>query len=494
MKENLKNIGYGLAGGAIVLIVSMLFSLGNNSDNTGDNSSEARMNVQPQVNAPVYQTAFASVPQDVDFVDAADKTVNAVVHIRTEMTRRSSSYDDFFGSLREYLYGGPQGPGRSNTLVGFGSGVVLSDDGYIVTNNHVVEGAEKIEVTFNDRRQLKATLVGNDPTTDLALIKVEAKDLAFLVFGDSDKTKVGEWVLAVGNPFNLTSTVTAGIISAKARNINILGSGSSIESFIQTDAVINRGNSGGALVNTIGELIGINAAIASHTGVYEGYSFAIPSNIVRKVADDIIRFGEPQRAYLGVEIREMTKELAEETGQDLIKGVYIANVTDNGGAQEAGLRSGDVIRKVNESEVNSLSQLLEVIGQHRPGDKVKVEVFSKNRLKSFDVTLKNQTGTTELVKREERFVNETLGVSLEKVSANDRKTLGIMHGLKIAELNEGVMKRGGISKGFIITSVNGQKVNSKSELESALGNQNGQTTRIQGVYSNGMKISFEFIN
>lgn len=492
MKERMKNILFGLIGGGLVMLVFIATQSKDNSTNaSADYTAEVRTTVQPESLA-LHRTAFASVPQDVDFVDAADRTVNAVVHIRTEMTRRSSSYDDFFGSLREYLYGMPH-QSRSNVLVGFGSGVVISDDGYIVTNNHVVEGAEKIEVTFNDRRQLTATIIGNDPSTDLALIKVDAKDLPFLIFGDSDKTKVGEWVLAVGNPFNLTSTVTAGIISAKARNINILGSRSSIESFIQTDAVINRGNSGGALVNTIGELVGINAAIASHTGVYEGYSFAIPSNIVRKVVDDLIRFGEPQRAFLGVEIREMTPTLAQEVGQNDNKGVYIANVTDNGGASAAGIRSGDVIRRVNGSEVNSLSQLLEIVGQYRPGDRVDVEVYTNKKLRTFTVTLKNQSGTTELVKREDRFVNDRLGITLERVSASDKKSLGIQHGLRISDISEGVLKRGGISKGFIIQSVNGRRIDSKEDLESALGNSGNQSTRIQGIYPNGMKISFEFV-
>jgi len=492
MRDSIKNILFGLLGGGMVMILFLaLQPKHNNTASDNELKDIERLSVQPE-SLSIHRTAFASVPQDVDFVDAADRTVNSVVHIRTEMTRRGSSYDDFFGSLREYLYGMPN-QARPNVLVGFGSGVVLSDDGYIVTNNHVVEGAEKIEVTFNDRRQLNAVVIGNDPSTDLALIKVEAKDLPFLVFGDSDKTKVGEWVLAVGNPFNLTSTVTAGIISAKARNINILGSRSSIESFIQTDAVINRGNSGGALVNTLGELIGINAAIASHTGVYEGYSFAIPGNIVRKVVDDLIRYGEPQRAFLGVEIREMTTDLAKEVGQDVIRGVYIAKTTDNGGAAAAGIKSGDVIRRVNGSEVNSLSQLLEVVGQHRPGDKVNVEVFRKNKLVNFDVIIKNQSGTTDLVKREERFFNDNLGATLERVSASDKKSLGIQHGLRISEINDGVLKRGGISKGFIITTVNGKRIDSREDLESALGSQKGQSTRIQGVYPNGMKISFEFV-
>ena len=255
---------------------------------------------QSQAAPQVYRTAFLPTENTPDFVDAAEASVNAVVHIKTTIIQKGASYNDFFGAFFEYLYGIP---GQTQSMVAYGSGVVLSPDGYIVTNNHVVDGADEVEVTFNNRVVRKATIVGTDPTSDLALIKVEGSDFDYLVFGDSDKVKVGEWVLAVGNPFNLTSTVTAGIVSAKARNIGILGEGSNVESFIQTDAAVNRGNSGGALVNTKGELIGINAAIASHTGSYEGYSFAIPSNIVRKVVDDLLMYGETQRAYLGIQHR-----------------------------------------------------------------------------------------------------------------------------------------------------------------------------------------------
>lgn len=334
MKSGMKSFVLGIAGGLAVLALYLIFSPEVKQQNPVNQNTNGLTQTQDM---RIFNTRFAAPPQEASFIEAAENTVNAVVHIRTEMTQRSRSYDDFYGSLREFLYGNPF-HGGSRSVVGFGSGVVLSADGYIVTNNHVVEGADDIEVTFNDKRKLKATIVGTDPGTDIALIKVEANGLPFLVFGNSDDVKIGEWVLAVGNPFNLTSTVTAGIVSAKARNINILGNRSSVDSFIQTDAVVNRGNSGGALVNTAGELIGINAAIASQTGVYEGYSFAIPGNIAKKVVDDIIRFGEPQRAFLGVEIREMDEDLAKEAGESDIKGVYVARVTDNGGAKEAGMR------------------------------------------------------------------------------------------------------------------------------------------------------------
>lgn len=497
MKKNsnqiLRSVGFLIAGAALMAGIISITQIGMRHQGNFDEMQTERLTVQPERVQP-RTASFVALPQDIDFIDAAEKTVNAVVHIRTEIIRRSATYDDFFGSLRDYFYGNPHATPSQRSLVGFGSGVVLSDDGYIVTNNHVVEGADKIEVTFNDKRKMNAIIVGTDPSTDLALIKVEAEDLHFLEYGNSDEVRIGEWVLAVGNPFNLTSTVTAGIVSAKARNINILGNRSSIESFIQTDAVINRGNSGGALVNNQGELIGINAAIASHTGVYEGYSFAIPANIVRKVVDDLIRYGEPQRAYIGVEIREMTAELAEDLEMDAIKGVYIAGTMENGGAAEAGIEAGDVILDVDDIEVNTLSQLLEVVGQHRPGDQVEVSIFRDGKFYDFDVLLKNQDGTTERKKREEVFFSEELGVSLERIGSTDKNKLGLNSGLKVTNIEEGIMLRGGISKGFVIIRINGQMVDDESSLKRALDSKRGNTTRVEGMYPNGMKISFEFFD
>ncbi|MBU2466892.1 MAG: PDZ domain-containing protein, partial [Bacteroidetes bacterium] len=265
-------------------------------------------------------------------------------------------------------------------------------------------------------------------------------------------------------------------------------------SFIQTDAVINRGNSGGALVNNNGELIGINAAIASHTGVYEGYSFAIPANIVRKVVDDLILYGEPQRAFIGIEIREMTADLAKEIGREDINGVFVAGVMENGGAAEAGIDAGDVITYVDDVAVNTLSQLLEVVGQHRPGDEVTVSVIRDGKEYDFQVLLKNREGTTEVKKREEAFFNETLGVSLARISNSDRNNLGLNGGLKVTNLEEGILMRGGISEGFVIVRINGKPVDDKASLESALNNKRQNTTRVEGMYPNGMKISFEFFD
>lgn len=329
--------------------------------------------------------ALVSRADGVNFSDAAEKTVNTVVHIQAEIVTRGNSYYDFFGPLLEQIYGRRiQVP--DNVSIGFGSGVVISPDGYIVTNNHVVENARKVVVTFNDKHKREATIIGTDPTTDIALIKVDAENLEFLTFGDSDKVRVGEWVLAVGNPFKLTSTVTAGIVSAKARNINILGEGT-IESFIQTDAAVNPGNSGGALVNINGDLIGINAAIASRTGGYQGYSFAIPSNIAKKVVEDFLIYGSLQRAYLGISMIEITEEFGDYKGLDYLSGVYVADVFQGGAAQKAGIKKDDIILSVNGLTVDTRAQLMGALGQYRPGDVVDVKIKRGDKEKIIKVTL-----------------------------------------------------------------------------------------------------------
>ncbi len=440
----------------------------------------------------MIRTTYMTENHGDDFVEAAANTVNTVVHIRTEIVSKGNSYYDFFGSLLEQLYGEPlQMP--NNVSVGYGSGVVISPDGYIVTNNHVVEGANKIEVTFNDKHKRTATIIGNDPSTDLALIKVDAKDLEYLTFADSDEVKVGEWVLAVGNPFNLTSTVTAGIVSAKARNINILGDGSTIESFIQTDAAINPGNSGGALVDMDGNLIGINAAIASRTGSYEGYSFAIPSNIVKKVVEDFLQYGSLQRAYLGVTIAEITEELAEEKGITEMSGVYIMGVDERGGAKAAGVKEDDIILSINNITVNSNSQLIGVVGQYRPGDKVKIKINRDGEILIKEVTLKNLEGTEEMHKEGESFYNEVLGIKVQALPASLKSELGINYGLKVVEVKDGIFKQKGITNDFIILSVNYQKVSSENDLNKALSNDRNGKVRIEGTNSTGTyNITFEF--
>ena len=452
---------------------------------------EEKVSQLEQVQPRVQRTAFVPTENTPDFVDAAENSVDAVVHIMTKVVRQSNTYEDFFGALLGQIYGYP-GQTRNNTMVAYGSGVVLTPDGYIVTNNHVVEGADEVEVTFNNKVKKTATIIGTDPTTDLALIKVEASDLHFLTFGDSDNVRIGEWVLAVGNPFNLTSTVTAGIVSAKARNLSILGEGTSVESFIQTDAAVNPGNSGGALVNTKGELIGINAAIASHTGSYEGYSFAIPSNIVRKVVDDLLLYGTAQRGYLGVQIAELTQELAEKEGLENIEGVYVAEVTEGGAAKLAGMKAGDVITAINGKKVNSTTQLKENIGQYRPGDKVDVEVNRQGHHHHYELTLLNEAGNVNLVKNGEAFYNSEFGLMLQPVNQNEMSRLNIKNGLKIVEIRQGRFMNSGVPVDFVVTKVNGYSVNSKSDLENALKSNRSRRTTIEGVFPNGMTGSFYY--
>lgn len=473
-----------IAGGVVALGAYSLID----RKNEKDTSSVQREQV------PAY---MASMPGTVstmvlpDFTEAAANTVHAVVHIKTEYQRKSSVYDYFF-DFHDFF--GDRSPrGGSAPIVATGSGVIISPDGYIVTNNHVVTESNKVEVTLNDKRTYNAEIVGLDPSTDLALLKIDAKDLPYTVYGNSDHLKVGEWVLAVGNPFNLTSTVTAGIVSAKARNINILGSpdGSAIESFIQTDAAVNRGNSGGALVNTQGELVGVNAAIASGTGYYAGYSFAIPANIVRKVVADLKEFGTVQRGFMGVSIRELDSKLAAEQGISDIRGVYVAEVTENGSARDAGIRSGDIIMNIEGVAVNSTSELLEIVGQHRPGDKVNVAVKRNNKDLSFNVTLRNRDGDTKPVKREEVDVDSVLGATFEPVSEELKSQLGIENGLQVSKLGDGKLRNAGIRQGFIITQIDGKRITNRQDLANALASKKGGVL-VEGIYPNRTRAYYGF--
>ena len=458
-----------------------------------EDGTNHRQNIQ-STQLPVSQTSFnaADAVTGPDFRIAADRSVHAVVHIRTQFRRKTETYDDFFGSLREYLEG-RQRPSQSEPMVGFGSGVIISEDGYIVTNNHVVEGGDKIEITLNDKRLFDAKIIGRDPSTDLALIKIDTKGLPFLIYGNSDEVQIGEWVLAVGNPFNLTSTVTAGIVSAKARNINILGN-NTIESFIQTDAAVNPGNSGGALVNTSGQLIGINAAIASRSGSYEGYSFAIPVNIVKKVMDDLLNYGKIQRAYIGVSIQDITAALAEEHGIENLQGVYINSVSKNGGADKAGIIDEDVIVQIDNIEVNSSSALLETIGQHHPGDKVSVKVLRKNKPRVFTVTLQNENGALGVIKSDEKFLVEEFGAYFQQVSTEVKAKLNIENGIEITQLNNGKLKDVGVREGFIILRVDNYIINSKLDIETAISEVKNGAYQIEGIYPNGMRITYGFTN
>ncbi|GAB3198790.1 Do/DeqQ family serine protease [Pontibacter aydingkolensis] len=433
-------------------------------------------------------------PPGLNFIKAAQVSTPAVVHVMTEYSpsvasRGSGSPMDPF--LREFFGDGfgqrvPRGP-----QVGSGSGVIIASDGYIITNNHVIADASKIEVVMDDKRKFEATLVGTDPTTDIALLKVNADKLPTLRYGNSDELQVGEWVLAVGNPMNLTSTVTAGIVSAKGRNINILRTNQnkdlSIESFIQTDAAVNPGNSGGALVNLNGDLVGINTAIASQTGSFAGYSFAVPSSLVSKVVDDLIKYGEVQRALLGASIQEIDANFAKENNIKTLNGVYIASVEEKSGAQEAGLKAGDVITAVNGVKVAKSSQLLEQIARYRPGDKVKVDYLRDGKDRNATVTLKNLNNSTELVKRSNAKSVTFDGATFEPVSKQEMNRLGIDGGAKISDIRNSKFRDTGMKDGFIITRIDKYSVNQPSDVEKFLKNIDSGVVYIEGVYPDGLK-------
>ncbi len=436
---------------------------------------------------PVQKVNFTNtVPANLDFTEAAGKTVAAVVHVKT--TYSVQPVNQFFNPFN--FFGNPGYNMPQQQQQSAGSGVIISDDGYIVTNNHVVADAEKVEVTLDDKRTYTAKIIGKDPSTDLALIKIDDKGLPFVSYSNSDDIKVGQWVLAVGNPFNLTSTVTAGIVSAKGRNIHILNDQQfPIESFIQTDAAVNPGNSGGALVNTEGELVGINAAIASNTGSYTGYSFAIPANIVRKVTTDLLEYGKVQRGFIGVTLRDIDQDLAQKKGLKNLEGVYIDGVVDGGAGESAGLKPGDVITRVGESSINSASQLQEQIGRFGPGDKVSLTVMRNNQEKDYAITLRDNSGG-EKVERAERAVN-MMGADFNEVGEKEKKQLGISNGVKIENLQSGKLRTAGIREGFIITSIDNQKIESAQQVEQIFSEKKGGIL-IEGIYPNGMKAYYGF--
>lgn len=421
----------------------------------------------------------SSAAGQTDFTVAAEKTVDAVVHVKTSY-RAQGGYS-FGNPFLDFFFGGPQ-QGMSQPVQTSGSGVILTRDGYIVTNNHVIEKGDRIEVVLNDKRSFEAKLVGRDPSTDIALLKVEATDLPYIEFGNSDELRLGEWVLAIGNPFNLSTTVTAGIISAKARNISVINDRYAIESFIQTDAAVNPGNSGGALVNLKGELIGINTAIASQTGSYAGYSFAVPVSIAKKIVSDLMEFGEVQRAILGVSIAELTEELAREMGISPIKGVLVSAVASDGAAQKAGLRPGDVLLSVNGVEVNSVSQLQEQVGKHRPGQRVELIALRGGERKHFSVTLTNLSGG--LTFSQPSSLSNRLGGTLVDINDRQKRSLGLQGGVQVAEVGEGQIKACGIRKGFIITKIDKMTISNLSDFKQMLSRTNGPVL-VEGIYPNG---------
>jgi Do/DeqQ family serine protease len=381
--------------------------------------------------------------------------------------------------FQEFFYG-PGAGGREFKQYGSGagSGVIVSSEGYIVTNNHVIENASEIEVILNDNSKYTAKVVGADPATDIAVLKIEGSGFQPIPLGNSDDLKIGEWVLAVGNPFNLTSTVTAGIVSAKARNINLLSERTGkeivpIESFIQTDAAVNPGNSGGALVNTRGELVGINTAIASQTGSYSGYSFAVPVNLVQKVMRDLIDYGIVQRGYLGVQISDISQEIKEKNKLPNLKGVFVAKVIEDGSADKAGLKDGDVILKIGNKEVNSVASLQEEIGKRRPGDKVSITIRQKDGDEVIkELVLRNKEGETSLVSKEEIEKNVALGATFTELTAKEKKELNISYGVKIKTLAAGKLKSIGLTEGTIITKINNEAIETVEQLTTKLNGMN----------------------
>jgi len=458
--------------------------------------------VQTQNNNVRYSSLMRDsdikVPEGLNFVAAAQNVTPAVVHVMTEYgtksTRSSSRQEmldpflrDFFGDEFEN-YHQQQGP-----QVGSGSGVIIASNGYIVTNNHVIDKADKIEVVLDDKRKLEATLVGTDPSTDIALLKVKADNLPAIRYGNSDKLKVGEWVLAIGNPFNLNSTVTAGIISAKGRSVGIIrdaddkGFNRGIESFLQTDAVVNPGNSGGALVNLNGDLIGINTAIASRGGSFEGYSFAVPSSIVSKVVDDLLKYGEVQRAMLGVQMQEVDAKVAAEKKIKNLAGIYVIETNDNSAAEAAGLKQGDIITHINEVPVNTSAQLQEQIARYRPGDKVKVTFVRGNDTETVTATLRNSMGNTNVVKREELKAVTYAGAKFEPLNKQELNKLNLEGGAKVGNVAKSQLKGTGIEDGFIITRIDKAKVEKPQDVEKILKSAGDEGVLVEGIYPDGRR-------
>jgi serine protease Do len=434
-----------------------------------------------------YPTGDGDQAGPVDLTYAAEQTVHGVVHVRTKMLMTPD-----YNPLAEFFYG--RQSSRPREVRGSGSGVIISPDGYIVTNNHVIEDAEEVNVTLNDNREYPAKVVGRDPNTDIALLKIKSENLPFVKYGDSDQLRLGEWVLAVGNPFNLTSTVTAGIISARGRNLENPEDKDQfkIESYIQTDAALNMGNSGGALVNTKGQLVGITCAIVSPNGAYAGNSFAIPVNIVKKVIEDLKQYGEVQRAFLGVSIGDVTEQLIDQENLklDAVKGIYLSKVNEGGAAAEGGLKPKDVITKFNGITVGTVNELQEQIGKYRPGDKADITYNRNGKENTVQVTLKNYNNTTSVV-APGQGAGIVFGARLESVSSEDMDNYRIDSGVKVTELNSGKFKDLGIRKGDIILSVNGKKVKTAADVNNFTNN--GQSlTSLQGYSANGTEFSFRF--
>lgn len=475
MKKYLLFFGVAMLGGLSALGIASVFNK-NQPTEFG-----AKQNFQ-------FTSNTGDMPQ-ANFINAAQIVTPAVVHVKVTGSNESATGDgqnqEQFDPLEFFKKHGFNLPQEGQMKAG--SGVILSEDGYIVTNNHVIDGGGSIEVVLNNKKSYKGTIIGTDPNFDIALIKIDPKEkLPFVSYGNSDEVKVGEWVLAVGNPFNLTSTVTAGIVSAKARNIRLINGSSPVEAFIQTDAAVNPGNSGGALVNTRGELVGINTAIASQTGNYEGYSFAVPVNIVKKVVDDLHKYGKVQRGYLGIQISEVDSKKAEENDLKEVKGVFVEKSNEGSAAMDAGLKKGDVILKVDNIEINSVSELQEQISRRKPGDKVVITYLRDNVVKTTDVILKNEAGNTKITESAAVETGRALGAEFASMDKNALQKFDLKNGVKVTKVGPGKFKNAGIPEGFIITKVDKNDVSSVSEVTAAIVNKKGGVL-VEGINPDGTK-------
>ncbi len=491
-----KSLALVACGVALFSAASAVYVTVDRNNNISDQIVDSVEKSQYNTGKLYTVSATSSVP--TDFTQAAESTINGVVSIKSYATprsyrsqRRIDPFFDFFFGPSERSYNREEKEPEQQQI-GLGSGVIISQDGYIVTNNHVIDGAERLEVTLNDNSNYNATVVGTDASTDLALIKIDAENLPVIPIGDSDELKVGEWVLAVGNPFGFTSTVTSGIVSAKARNISAITNGRpmGIESYIQTDAAVNQGNSGGALVNTRGELVGINTAIVSNTGNYAGCSFAIPSSIVTKIVTDIKQYGAVQRAILGIAYSELTSKLAKENSITIVNdGIYIARVEDRSAAMGAGLQEGDVIISINNAPTHNTAQLQEQMNRYRPGDEITITYVRDNKKHNVTLTLRNSQGNTSITKANNML---DLGCAFKSVPMETLRQLEIRNGVQVTGLKDGKFSKAGIKNEFIILEINGKRINSQDDVKAVYdsimkGNGYDKVMFITGIYPTGKK-------
>lgn len=446
MKKTFTYVVIALLASSATLIGSKII------DNKETNEIETRQEQAPKIVQTSLTNALGYAAETTDFTAAAEATVDAVVHVK------NTAVKTVHNPLDEFFYG--RSNGRKFKQVGTGSGVIISPDGYIITNNHVVADATEIEITLNNKKTYKATLIGSDEKNDIALVKIEADDLSHITFADSDNVKIGEWVLAVGNPYNLTSTVTAGIVSAKGRDLD---GNNNIESYIQTDAAVNPGNSGGALVNTRGELVGINTAISSRTGSYVGYSFAVPSNIAKKVVEDLIEYGNVQRAFLGIQFVELNGQNFEKLESPIAEGIFVTKVLTGGAANEAGIQENDIITKMNHTKITKFSDLKGQLNASRPGENINITVLRNEGEKTFVVTLKNKFGNETFSDTD--FIDNILGLQLGDLSKKQKQKYQIDYGVQIEKINNPSFSRFGIEEGAIILAIERQKVTSVENVE-----------------------------